>query len=86
MERPKEWQAVRRSKLEIEGEKLSKPPRGFDPNHQFVDDLKLKDFVNSVMFSEKQVCSPGFLMEYSEACKKTVPLVRFLTTSVGLDW
>jgi uncharacterized protein (TIGR02453 family) len=86
VERPKEWLAVRRSKLEIEGERLSKPPRGFDPNNQFVDDLKLKDFVNSVMFSEKQVCSPRFLMEYAEACKKTVPLVRFLTTSVGLDW
>jgi uncharacterized protein (TIGR02453 family) len=86
VERPKEWQAVRRSKLEIEGERLAKPPRGFDPNHQFVEDLKLKDFVNSVMFSEKQVCSSGFLMEYAAACKKTVPLVRFLTTSVGLDW
>ena len=86
LERPKEWQAVRRSKLEIEGERLTKAPRGFDPNHQFVEDLKLKDFVSSVMFSEKQVCAPGFLMEYTAACKKTVPLVRFLTTSVGLDW
>ena len=86
VERPKEWQAVRRSKLAIEGERLSKPPRGFDPNHQFVEDLKLKDFVNSMMFSEKQVCSPGFLMEFAAECKKTVPLVRFLTTAVGLDF
>ncbi len=84
--RPKEWQAIRRSKLDIEGERLTKPPRGFDPNHQFIDDLKLKDFVSSVRFSEKQVCSPRFLMEFAAACKKTVPLVRFLTTAVGLDW
>ena len=86
VERPKEWQALRRSKLEIEGDRLAKPPRGFDANHQFIDDLKLKDFVNSVKFTEKQVCGPGFLMEFAAACKTSAPLVRFLTTSVGLEW
>jgi hypothetical protein len=32
------------------------PPRGFDPNHRFIEDIKRKDFVVSVGLTEAQVC------------------------------
>ena len=86
VEHPKEWQAIRRSKLTVEGDMLMRPPRGFDPNHPFVEDLKLKDFVTTVSFTEKQVCSPRFILDFTAACRKMSPLVRFLTTPLGLDW
>jgi len=41
----KQWAKVR-AKPTLEGEKLARPPRGFDPNHPFIDDPKLKDFVS----------------------------------------
>ena len=84
--RPAEWQSVRRSKMKVEGDRLSRPPRGFDPEHPFIEDLKLKDFVASVRFSEKQVCSPRFIMDFAASCKKMTPLLRFLAASLELDW
>ncbi len=44
---PERWAKVRR-KLELEGDILKRPPRGFDPNHRFIEDIKRKDFVASV--------------------------------------
>ena len=41
------WAKVRR-KLKLEGESLVRPPRGFDPNHRFIEEIKRKDFVASV--------------------------------------
>lgn len=86
VERPKEWQAIRRSKLEVHGDKLTRPPKGFDPNHQFAEDLKLKDFISSVRYIDKEVCDPKFILQFVTACRKMSPLVQFLTASLGLEW
>ncbi len=80
-----DWKRVR-SKLSLEGDKLKKPPRGFDPGHRFVEDLKLKDFVASAPFSEEQICGRNFLRDYAKQCRKLAPLVEFTTTSVGLKF
>lgn len=86
VERPSEWRAIRRGKLTVQGATLTRPPRGFDPNHPFVDDLKLKDFVTTVSFTERQVCTPRFISEFAAACRKMSPLVRFLAAPLGLEW
>ena len=36
----------------LEGESLTRPPRGFDPAHPFIEDLKRKSFVATRMSSE----------------------------------
>jgi uncharacterized protein (TIGR02453 family) len=86
VEHPKEWDAVRRNKLKVQGDRLTRPPRGFDPDHRFIEDLKLKDFVYSVTFPEKQVCSPRFLLDFAAECRRMSPLVRFLTAPLGVEW
>jgi uncharacterized protein (TIGR02453 family) len=58
VDQPERWAKVRR-KLELEGDSLTRPPRGYDPEHPFIDDIKRKDFVASVAFSDKQVCGPS---------------------------
>src|SRR5271167_4005877 len=73
---PKQWTKARR-KLELEGERLRRPPRGFDPNHQFIEDIKRKDFVASVALAEAQVCGPKFMRDFAAACRTMVPLVEF---------
>jgi uncharacterized protein (TIGR02453 family) len=83
--RPNEWKTVRR-KLSIEGDTLTRPPKGFSPDHPFIEDLKRKDFVTSIAFSDQQVCSPRFLLDYYSACKKMSPLVAFLTGALDLEW
>jgi uncharacterized protein (TIGR02453 family) len=82
--KPEQWAKVRR-KLELEGDGLMRPPRGFDSNHRFIEDIKRKDFVASVGLTETQVCGPGFIRDFAAACQTMQPLVEFTTTALGLE-
>ncbi len=82
---PDEWKRVR-GKLSLEGDKLKKPPRGFDPEHPFIEDLKMKDFVASVPLDEARICSGRFLRDYAAECGKMAPLVAFTTKALGLKY
>jgi uncharacterized protein (TIGR02453 family) len=82
---PKRWAKVRRQ-LELEGESLARPPRGYDPQHPFIEDLKRKDYLASVVLTEAQVCGPKFLAEYAGACRTMRPLVEFTTQALGLEF
>jgi uncharacterized protein (DUF2461 family) len=81
---PVQWAKVRR-RLELEGESLVRPPRGFDPNHRFIEDLKRKDLVASAGLTEAQVCGPKFMQDFVAACKTMLPLVEFATRALGLE-
>jgi uncharacterized protein (TIGR02453 family) len=82
---PKRWAAVR-NKIELEGDSLSRPPRGFDPKHPFIDDLKRKDFISSVALTDQQACDGKFLREFAGACRGMSPLVEFTTKALGLKY
>lgn len=84
--RPGAWQAVLRRKLSIEGERLSRPPRGYDPTHPHIEDLKLKDFITRVTFSEAAVCSQRFPTVFMRACTTVSPLMEFLAKALNLAW
>ncbi|HYM62562.1 MAG TPA: DUF2461 domain-containing protein [Thermoanaerobaculia bacterium] len=81
-----EWKALKRSKLPIEGGSLKRPPKGYAPDHPFIEDLKRTDFVTSVRLTEKQICSPSFLTDFTASCRTMVPLVKFVARSLGLAW
>jgi len=81
---PERWAKARR-KLELEGNSLMRPPRGFDPNDPFIEDIKRKDFVASVMLTEAQVCGPSFTRHFANACRAMLPLVEFTTTALRLQ-
>jgi len=84
--RPEAWRNVKQSGLKIEGESLKRPPSGFDPNHPFIDDLKLKDITASVRFANSQVTGPRFMEEFIQAGKRLNPLNKFLADTLGLPW
>ena len=75
-----------KSVYRLEGESLKRAPRGIDPDHPLIDDLKLKSFVATTNFTEEDACSPDFIDVYANACAVAAPFSEFLTTSVGLDW
>ncbi len=81
-----EWRKVRGLLNWDDSGKLSRPPRGFPCNHEFVEDLKLKDLGTAVDFSDKQVCSPRFLQIFAGACRTMAPLTRFLSGALGLKF
>ncbi|MGH9822340.1 MAG: DUF2461 domain-containing protein [Blastocatellia bacterium] len=84
--RPKSWRKVVDSGIPIEGETGSRPPKGYSADHQFIEDLKRKDFCASIRFKQSDVVKPDFIQKYAEACKSMIPLMKFLTEAVGLEW
>lgn len=83
VDEPEQWAKARR-KLELEGDTLKRPPRGFDPNHRFIEDIKRKDFVASVELSEAQICGPRLMQDFTTACRSMLPLVEFTSRALGL--
>jgi uncharacterized protein (TIGR02453 family) len=69
-----------------EGDRLKRPPAGYDPDHPFIEDLKRKEFVASAPFSEEDVCRPDFMDRFAATCRAAVPFMAFLTGAVGLAW
>ena len=87
--RPRDWQKIKSAlppSFTMDGEQLSRPPRGYDANHPLIDDLRRKDFVVSTTFTEKAACAPDFLDQFVATCRTVSPFVRFLTESVGQPW
>ncbi len=75
-----------KSVYELWGEKLTRPPKGFDPAHPFIEDLKRKDFVVMASFTEADACKPGFMDRVADVCRLSAPFMSFLTKSVGLKF
>ena len=86
VERPQEWRAVRKLLNWDDAGKLSRAPRGFPVNHEFVEDLKLRDLGSAIEFTDKQVCSTGFITQFANSCRKMAPLAQFLSSAVGLKF
>jgi uncharacterized protein (TIGR02453 family) len=72
--------------LELGGGALKRAPRGYDPEHRLVDDLRRTDFIVSFELSEKRACAPGFLGDVEGACRKAAPLMGFLARAIGVRW
>jgi uncharacterized protein (TIGR02453 family) len=84
--RPAQWRAVRKLLNWNDAGKLSRPPRGFPSDHEFVEDLKLRDFGTAVDFTDGQVCSPRFMATFATACRKMSPVAAFLSGALGLQF
>jgi uncharacterized protein (TIGR02453 family) len=84
--RPDEWRAVHRLLNWDDASRLSRPPRGFPADHEFVEDLKLRDLGTAVELTDKQICSPRFMSVFATACRKMSPVAAFLSSAVGLKF
>ena len=73
-----------REHFEPEGESLKRAPKGFDPDHPLIEDLKRKDFFGLARFSQKAATSADFMDRYTEMSKAATSYVRFLCDAVGV--
>jgi uncharacterized protein (TIGR02453 family) len=78
------WAAARRVGLSHDEASLKRPPRGFDPEHPLVEDLKRLSFTTGAEFTQQQACAPDFAARYVTACRRATPLMRFLARAMGL--
>jgi len=68
------------------GESLTRPPRGFDKDHVFIDDIKRKSFM-AVKNAERDDClRPQFQRKVEASFKAAEPFMRFLCKSVGVPF
>jgi uncharacterized protein (TIGR02453 family) len=70
----------------LEGESAKRPPRGFDPGHPAIDDLRRKDFVAMRRRSETDALSPRFPERFLAFCRTSAPLNAFLCKALGQPW
>jgi len=90
-ENPKEWRQGAHGRrfaevFSLEGDSLVRAPKGFDPDHPFVSDLKRKDFIATTRLSQRAVTSDGFIDEYARLCRTATPFMRFLCEAVGVQF
>jgi uncharacterized protein (TIGR02453 family) len=88
---PSKWKAAVgdrkfKARFDLAGDMLSRPPKGYDPAHALIDDLKRKDFIGATQFTRQEVCSAEFLDLFSRACMSAAPFMKFLTEAIGLKW
>ena len=88
---PSEWNKIRNARTVlnrggIQGEGLVRPPRGFDPDHPHIEDLKRKSFFLMAQADPQLIESPDLLDEVLSAFKAACRLNRFITEALGLPF
>lgn len=89
VDNPDAWKRATRSKafaqhLELRGETLKRPPRGYPVDHELIDDLKRKDFVAGAAFDEAFACSSELLPFVVKTFQRVAPLVDYLCAAQEL--
>ena len=72
--------------MELEGDRLSRPPNGFDPEHPLIEDLKWKDFIGVKRLSRSFATSADLPKELAEVFKTATPFMRFLCGALGVPF
>ena len=70
----------------LEGDRLKRPPKGFDPEHPLVEDLKRKDFIGVASISKKTITDPELPQELARIFRAGTPLMKFLCGAVGVPF
>lgn len=91
LDKPEEWRKIFsdmrfRDRYRLSGDSLKNPPRGVDPDHPLVEDLKRKDFITVTNLGDSELLSPGFMKTFTEICAGATPFMKFMTVACGLDW
>jgi uncharacterized protein (TIGR02453 family) len=88
---PREWRTIIEAPdfqdhCELHGSSLKRPPRGFDPEHPLIEDLKRKDFIALVELDDSDILASDFVERFTKACELVAPFNRFLCKAVGVPF
>lgn len=75
-----------RERFTMWGESLVRPPRGFDPAHELIEDLKRKSFATGDHFDERLACSAELLPWTVEVFKTVAPMIDYLCAAQELEF
>ncbi|MCH8276693.1 MAG: DUF2461 domain-containing protein [Bacteroidetes bacterium] len=68
------------------GDRLKRPPKGFDADHTLIEDLKRKDYFGVCLLSEDDALAPDFLTHLAEIWDRSRGFMQFLTEAMGLPF
>lgn len=88
VEQPDAWKRASRAKrfsatFALEGDRLARPPRGFDPDHPLIEDLKRKDFIGVVELEESFATSADLPRRLGKVFGAGTPFMRFLCEALA---
>ncbi len=91
VEEPAAWKRASRARrftsvFELEGDRLKRAPRGIDPEHPLIDDLKWKDFIARADLSKRDAMSPDLPATLGRIFAAGTPLMKFLCTAVDVPF
>jgi len=75
-----------RERFELDGESLTRPPRGYDPAHELIDDIKRKDFVATRHLSDGEAMSAQLPKIVIDDCKSIAPMIDYLCAALDLEF
>jgi uncharacterized protein (TIGR02453 family) len=89
--RPAEWKrtvndtAFKRH-FKLGGVSLTRPPRGFDKDHECIEDIKRKSFIAVKDMDVSACLNPRFQQQVETAFKSATPYMKFLCKAVGVPF
>jgi uncharacterized protein (TIGR02453 family) len=89
---PASWKAATRSPAFVKtfgalgGESLQRPPAGFDPAHELIDDLKRKDYVCGRALDDAILTGDGLLKAAISHYQLAAPMLDWLCGALDLDF
>ena len=91
VDNPAAWERLKSARPVIErggiqGDGLQRAPRGFDPEHRHVEDLKRKSFFVMTNAEPALLLRPELRAAVIEAFRAAAPLNRFVTEALGLPF
>lgn len=88
---PAAWKKATQSKsftshFTLGGDSLVRHPRGFDADHELIEDIKRKDFVASERFADNIAMSAELKPLLVDRFQRVAPLVDYLCASLDLEF
>ena len=88
---PAAWKRATQSKafrehFDFWGESLTRPPRGYDVQHELIEDLKRKGYAVGTQFSEDVACSTQLLPTVVATYKRLAPMIDYLCAALDLEF
>lgn len=88
--RPDEWRERRDTALDtgmrMGGDQLKTSPRGFDADHELIEDLRRTSIIVSRPFEERDALAEDFVDRYVGWCDDAAPVLRFVCEAHDVPW
>ncbi len=88
---PAAWKRAKSAKafkehFELTGDSLKRAPKGYDPDHPLIEDLRRKDFIAVSEWEERWITRPDVLDRFTTQCQAAKPFMAYLTKACGLKF